>query len=422
MPSQSFLKQLSAFMGGKKLSKEKKMSKDSNSTESTMCSEPELDPFDIHQQVPFSPTCAPCVGMPKKFFQEGENPKDKLVGVIVTIYQGSSYDAMFREIKPTTVPGERVSTYSLGIQDVVHLHAYLSGGTPIPEDHVEWRSLIDDINAVEADSVVFNWECCSACGDHCFPCSNMSRLSRHSRRSRSQEPPNASSETMEFMALALGRGHTVMCSDFSLKSLIYEWSEQHLGPNPFVKVGECNSQFQLEFAPQDLKHEDVPQQLQVVGELCREQGKAVVSALGSTILYTIDPKRPRTGRYDLKILTVVTDASDGLQGVPEAMKCSIGEGETTKKGVAGHVTLTYPSGGQLVTSMGHWIELTRINTTLESVLRTAGHNWGDAEVEDIRREYNSLDSDAARSECVQKRAHLLVQQSVPSKMKHRTKF
>lgn len=227
---------------------------------------------------------------------------------------------------------------------------------------------------------------------------------------------------MEFMALALNRGHTVMCSDFSLKSLIYEWSEQHLGPNPFVKVGQCNSQFQLEFAPQDLEHEDVPQQLQVVGELCKEQGKAVVSAMGGTILYTVNPKRPRTGSYDLKILTIVTDASDGLQQVQEQMKCSIGEGESMKKGVAGHVTLTYPSGGQLVTSMGHWIELTRINTTLESVLRTAGHNFGAAEADDFMREYNALDSDAARSECVQSRAQKLVWQSVPSKMKCRTKF
>merc|ERR1711904_767691 len=109
-----------------------------------------------------------------------------------------------------------------------------------------------------------------------------------------------SSETMAFMAFALKSGHTVMCSDFSLKSLIFEWSEEHLGPNPFVKVGECSSQFQLEFSPQDLQHEDVPQQLQVVGELCRERGKAIVNAMGGTIVYTVDPNRPRTGAYDLK--------------------------------------------------------------------------------------------------------------------------
>merc|ERR1719428_1846296 len=108
------------------------------------------------------------------------------------------------------------------------------------------------------------------------------------------------------MALVLNRGHTAMCSDFSLKSLIHEWSEQHLGPNPFKKVGEISHRFQLEFVPSDLTHEDVPQQLQVVGELCRERGQAIVNAMGGTILYTVDPTRPRTGMYDLKVLTVVT--------------------------------------------------------------------------------------------------------------------
>merc|ERR1712216_79227 len=176
-----------------------------------------------------------------------------------------------------------------------------------------------------------------------------------------------------------------MCSDFSLKSLIFEWSEAHLGPNPFVKVGECDHQFQLEFVPADLQHEDVPQQLQVVGELCKDQGKAVVSAMPMTILYTVNPMRPKTGIYDLKVLTVVTETSYTGSSSPltEEMKCSIGEGPSLRRGAAGHVTLTYASGGQLVTSMGHWIELTRIDTSLESVLRVAAHEFGDEEVMDM---------------------------------------
>lgn len=89
--------------------------------------------------------------------------------------------------------------------------------------------------------------------------------------------------TMQAMGFALRSGFTVMCSDFSLKSLIHEWSEEHLGPNPFLKVGECDSQFCLEFVPSELQHEDVPQQLQVVGELCADKGKAVVNAMGCTI-------------------------------------------------------------------------------------------------------------------------------------------
>jgi len=187
-------------------------------------------------------------------------------------------------------------------------------------------------------------------------------------------------------------------------------------------VGEIDQQFELSFAPSDLTHEEVPQQLQVVGELCRDQGKAVVKAMGGTILYTVDPKRSKTGVYDLKILTVVTDTADGLPNLTEEMKCSVGEGDSAKKGAAGHVTLTYSSGGQLVTSMGHWIELTRIDTTMESVLRAAEHNFGVTEAADFRQEYYSKSSATERADCLQKRAHKLVQQSVPTKMKCRTKF
>lgn len=422
----SFLKKL---CGSKKAYKEKKLSKESISSESTKCSEPAVESdvfqFQEEQAFPSQASCRPCAGVPHKLFQHDENLKDKLVGVIVTIYEGSSYDEMFREVRPTTVPGERISTYSLGMSDIAQLHEYLSGNSAIPENQMEWQSLVDDVNAVDADSVVFNWECCSNCGDHCFPNRN-SGSSRRSLQSRlvprRLQNESSQSETMEFMALALSRGHTVMCSDFSLKSLIYEWSEQHLGPNPFVKVGECSSQFQLEFVPQELQHPDVPQQLQVVGELCREQGKAVVNAMGGTIMYALDPKRPRTGQYDVKILTVVTDVDGGLRHVQEGMQCSIGEGENMKKGIAGHVTLTYPSGGQLVTSMGHWIELTRINTSLESVLRTAGRNFGATEADDFMRELSVLNSDSERNDCVQRRAQKLVHQSIPSKMKCRTKF
>merc|ERR1712070_782154 len=160
--------------------------------------------------------------IPTKLFTTDENVDDKLVGVVVTIFEGSSYDEMFREIKPTTVLGERISTYAMGCRDVKLLHDYLSAAAPMPEGESAWRSLVEDVQQVPADSVVFNWECCSGCGDHQFPCA----LPCHGagrRRSRAE----AASSTMPFMALVLRRGHTVMCSDFSLKSLIFEWSEEH---------------------------------------------------------------------------------------------------------------------------------------------------------------------------------------------------
>merc|ERR1712050_318958 len=174
------------------------------------------------------------------------------------------------------------------------------------------------------------------------------------------------------------------------------------GPNPFMKVSECSSQFQLEFVPAELQNEEVPQQLQVVGQLCSDTGKAVVTALGSTIVYTVRPDRPKTDRYELKVLTVATDF--GGPPISDNLKCSIGSGDNLKRGAAGHVTLNYSSGGQLVTSMGHWIELTRINTSLESVMRCVAHEFGDEEVASHRREFMMQTSDAARYECLQRQS------------------
>jgi hypothetical protein len=57
---------------------------------------------------------------------------------------------------------------------------------------------------------------------------------------------------MDLMQTLLSRGHLVMVSDFSLKALIKQWSERHLGPNPFVKVGECNFSMELQFCPESL--------------------------------------------------------------------------------------------------------------------------------------------------------------------------
>merc|ERR1712185_266563 len=96
------------------------------------------------------------------------------------------------------------------------------------------------------------------------------------------------------------------------------------------------------------------------------------------------------------------------------MKCSVGEGSAQKRGAAGHVALTYSSGGQLVTSTGHWIELTRIDTSLESILRVAEHEFGMEEVSSLRQEYASKSNDAERYDCLQKRASSMVHKSVPT--------
>lgn len=229
---------------------------------------------------------------------------------------------------------------------------------------------------------------------------------------------------MRLVGFAMRAGYTAMCSDFSLKSLIHEWSEEVLGPNPFVKVGECSDSFCLEFDPAALQDDEVPQQLQVVGELCAAQGKAVVSALGGTIVYTVDPKRRPTEAYELKVLTVVTDHAEvSRQSWSPDMLCSTGSGDSERRGLAGHVSLTYKEGGgQLITSNGHWIELTRVDVTQDSVQRVAAKHFGAAEVGSFEDEINGLSSETERAECTQKRAHKLIKQSVATRMKSRTKY
>lgn len=146
----------------------------------------------------------------------------------------------------------------------------------------------------------------------------------------------------------------------------------------------------------------------------------MVAALPSTIVYTLNPERKRTTLYDIKLLTVVVDHSSDLIG--SHLLCTVGSGDNVRKGTAGHVALTYSSGGQLVTSNGHWIELTRVDTNLESVMRVAARNFGGAEVESFQDELNCASNDSERMECTQKRAHKYVQQSVCTRMKSRTKY
>lgn len=400
-----------------------------------------------------------------------EQVQERLVGVIVTIFASGSYDENFREVRPETVPGEKVSTYSLSLFAVQTLQDYLSGKLT-PEGI--WTQLVEDIRSVPADSVTFNWECCGACSDRGFR-QGARASALGSSRSRGLISASRSS-TVDLIAFALQSGFSVMCSDFSLKALISEWSEELLGPNPFTRLpGTCDDQFQLEFFPEHLKNEDVPQQpgrkqpsqvcffppfffcfplindeilsrkypnsqmaasclgisvacnvciksrqLQVVGELCAQDGKAAVGALSDTILYTLNPRRKATEVYQVKVLTVVTKWRGSE--IPEAMKCEVQHGDARKRGVAGHVALSYPSGGQLITSMGHWIELTRINTSVESMMQVAARNFGEQEIFKHRAELSSARNEAERQQCVQKLSKQMIQKSVPSSMKARTKF
>jgi len=72
--------------------------------------------------------------------------------------------------------------------------------------------------------------------------------------------------------------------------------------------------------------------------------------------------------------------------------------------------------------MAHWIELTKVDTSLESVMRTAAQEFGEEEVRTFQNEMNCFESESERQECLQKRSKAMLMKSAPTRMKNRTKF
>jgi hypothetical protein len=265
-----------------------------------------------------------------------------IVSVIVTICGGSSYDNIFRQI-PQEAPNGRISVYGLNPSSVEKLYNYMQIEKPtVSSEDALFSQLLSEIASVDKDSVLFNWECCSLWGES---------------GNYSFQP----TITIEFMGFLLKRGHMVMCSDFAVKALINDWKESKLGPRLFSNVGECDNAIELKFKAQVLK--DCPSaQLNIVGDLCPE-GKACIHALGGTVVVGLDQALSDTNDFKLNVLTIATnmDYRDG----PLAYSID------GQKGTIGHALLEYPSGGILLISAGHWIELSNLNVNIDGLKKVA---------------------------------------------------
>lgn len=280
-----------------------------------------------------------------------DSVNDKVAAVVVSISDSDSYDKLF-----TTVPQEGEEGTRVALAAMV-------------------QQVMRDIDLVDNDCVVFNWECCGGCGSDGF-CEHHSSNNTH---------------TVELMECLIARGSMVMCSDFSLKALIKDWRPDLLGPNPFVQLGTFHRSFKLNFDPATLA-QCPSSQLQKVGELCA-QGHAVVSAMPDTIAFTVDWSKTQHNDYKLQVLSVVTEMS-GFNldsGLPSDKRCEIND----QYGAAGHVLLTYPSGGHILVSAGHWLELSNLDVSIESLRALAAREYG-AEytsqlVEDLSDERDSVE-------------------------------
>merc|ERR1711972_237141 len=149
-------------------------------------------------------------------------------------------------------------------------------------------------------------------------------------------------------------------------------------------------------------------QLQRAGELC-ESASATVKALGGTIAYTVDAGVPAsTNAYSLEVLTVATEMPGvSTASLPQERICRAGD----RQGAAGHVLLKYPSGGLLLVSAGHWIELVQLDgVTEERLLQTAAAQYGGSYAASWSAQMVSAPSAEMRSQMCQAFAQQMVQQ------------
>lgn len=327
----------------------------------------------------------------------------ELAAVVVSVCNGATYDDIFRRMQQKGVEGTYVATYLVSGSLAPILAALTAemvpgaaahAGTTDSNDtsrYADLCQLLEHIRAVEPRSVVFNWECCSACSDESFG------------------GQRETETVLDLMSLLLERSHMVMCSDFSLKALIKQWSTRRFGPSPFVKIGDFGTSMHLHF--DTAKVAECPSaQLQRAGDLC-ENGHAEVRAMGNTIAYTVDHGvAGLTDAYTLEVLTVAS----GMPGVdtrrlPAERTCEAG----VHRGAAGHVLLRYPSGGMLLTSAGHWGELVRLDVSEERLLQTATEQYGAAYARDFESQLTSASTAAMRSERMQALSCQIVTQSSP---------
>jgi len=314
---------------------------------------------------------------------------EELVAVIVTICSGGSYDDLFGRVPQLAGDGKRVATYAVSGSSLPHIAGELSGNRVqdrrSSELHRNLRRLVADMRIVQPNSVVFNWECCSGCAqEHFRDCSTVMHLVKY----------------------LLDKGHMVMFSDFSLKALIQDWREDLLGPNPFVKATELNSRFKLRFDPAVLSA--CPSaQLQKLGELASD-GKAELHAMSGTIAFSVQWEKADCTAYDCQVLTAMTEL-DGQPARPlPNQNCEAGG----HNGFAGHALLKYPSGGVLLASAGHWVELSNLDVTEERLLEVAGA-YGAAFQSEVQASMSACNSAAERQRSLQTYSCQMVQQSVP---------
>lgn len=125
-----------------------------------------------------------------------EDKEKKVVAVIITFCNGSSYDHLFTTVEQKAIEGTKVEVYAC---ESLYLPSLVEAFNGKPKDDVAIR-LMDSIGKVDPDCVVLNWECCSGYSGKHFA--------------------EGTDLLFKFLKTVIDRGHMAMFSDFSLKALV----------------------------------------------------------------------------------------------------------------------------------------------------------------------------------------------------------
>jgi hypothetical protein len=293
--------------------------------------------------------------------------------VIVTIADGQCYDNLFRQnpqVSPD--PSQTVALFQLNYSSFDDLLHGLLGQVIDSQNAALIQEICECISQVEHESVVFNFECCSQC---------------HASGFRS---PSA----IHLIKTIISHQHIAIFGDFSLKALVHDWDESLLGPLPFVITGDTDIPMILQFDPEVLIN-CCNTQLQNVGKMCGN-GEAVVGVMSGTIVFDILSENTDNDMYTTEVLT----------------RCSNSLGKES----SGHAMLTYPTGGKMIVSAGHWIELSHLSgATEDSVLKLCSEQMGVQRAEQFKFELDRSATLSERTRVIQESAKEIVWSSAPCK-------
>ena len=303
--------------------------------------------------------------------------------VIVTIYSRISHDPLFRSVQLSPDTSNSVALFEMDhatipfyVKFFIHRSNYVNTDGSIKSDSdmtVEQiralQALSDAIASLTNNNVIFHFECCDGCLEDGLRC----------------DVSNRRLILMRFIKCLIDAGFIVMFGNNSFKSLLHDWEASLLGPNPFVQIGECHDSMKLAFdAQQLLSCPSIP--LQNIGRLNDGINTVELPCMDCTLVCTLKPEEAYTKgnkHYKLDVLTIATKidgqyvASNKLLSIsddgsfrglnhphmttPQHRLLQIEE----HKGYLGHAILKYRSGGAILVSTGHWIELARLDAVNE---------------------------------------------------------